>query len=326
MVSNESSPIQYLDFEAPIELIQNQIDEMVAMEKKSNIDLTDKIQLLKDNLEAEKHRVTQGLSTWQKVQLSRHPNRPYALFYMDHISDFSIEIHGDRNVKDDKAIVCKMAQINGQSVMLIGHQKGANTKMRQYRNFGMPYPEGYRKALRAMKMAEKFNIPVVTLIDTPGAFPGIEAEDRGQAEAIARNLFEMAKLQVPILCYIIGEGASGGALGIGVGDKVFMLENTWFTVISPESCSSILWRSWEHKERAAEALKLTPDDNLRNKLIDGILAEPAGGAHYQPEEMALHLKTHIIENLAVLCKMKPEDRVTARIEKYSAMSSAIEVG
>ena len=326
MISNESSPIQYLDFEAPIQKIQDQIDEMVAMEKKSNIDLSDKINILKENLEAEKLKVTQGLTTWQKVQLSRHPNRPYALFYMDNITDFNIEIHGDRNVKDDKAIICKMAQIGGKSVMLIGHQKGVNTKMRQYRNFGMPYPEGYRKALRAMKMAEKFNIPVVTLIDTPGAFPGIEAEDRGQAEAIARNLFEMAQLCVPILCYIIGEGASGGALGIGVGDKVFMLENTWFTVISPESCSSILWRSWEHKERAAEALKLTPTDNLNNKLIDGIVPEPAGGAHYNPSEMALRLKNHILENLAELENQTPDQRISQRIDKYSAMSSAVEVG
>lgn len=326
MINNDSTPIQYLDFEEPIKKIQDQIEEMYALEKKSNLDLSDKISLLKESLEAEKLKVTQGLTTWQKVQLSRHPNRPYALYYMDTISDYCIEIHGDRNVKDDKAIICKMAQINGKSVMLIGHQKGVNTKMRQYRNFGMPYPEGYRKALRAMKMAEKFNIPVVTLIDTPGAFPGIEAEDRGQAEAIARNLFEMAQLRVPILCYIIGEGASGGALGIGVGDKVFMLENTWFTVISPESCSSILWRSWEHKERAAEALKLTPTDNLNNKLIDGIVPEPAGGAHYNPTEMASRLKDHILENLTMLEKLTPEQRIGIRIDKYSAMSSAIEAG
>lgn len=325
MIGNESAPIQYLDFEESIQKIQNQIDEMQALEKKSNIDMSDKINILKGNLEAEKLKVTQGLSTWQKVQLSRHPNRPYACFYMDHIADYCVEIHGDRNVKDDKAIVCRMAQIEGKSVMIIGHQKGVNTKMRQYRNFGMPYPEGYRKALRAMKMAEKFNIPVVTLIDTPGAFPGIEAEDRGQAEAIARNLFEMAQLRVPILCYIIGEGASGGALGIGVGDKVFMLENTWFTVISPESCSSILWRSWEHKERAAEALKLTPADNLKNKLIDGIVPEPAGGAHYNPKEMALRLRQHILDNLSELESVPEEQRIHNRIEKYSAMSSAIEI-
>jgi acetyl-CoA carboxylase carboxyl transferase subunit alpha len=218
-----------------------------------------------------------------------------------------------------------MAKIDGKSVMIIGHQKGVNTKMRQYRNFGMPNPEGYRKALRMMKMAEKFNIPVVTFIDTPGAFPGIEAEDRGQAEAIARNLFEMAKLQVPILCYVIGEGASGGALGIGVGDKTFMLQNTWFTVISPESCSSILWRSWEHKERAAEALKLTPEDNLKNGIIDEIVPEPAGGAHYKPEEMALTLKQHILKNIESLEKISPEKRIEDRIEKYSKMSTALEI-
>jgi acetyl-CoA carboxylase carboxyl transferase subunit alpha len=236
-----------------------------------------------------------------------------------------IELHGDRNVKDDKAIVCYMAKIDGKSVMIVGHQKGVNTKMRQYRNFGMPNPEGYRKALRMMKMAEKFDIPVVTFIDTPGAFPGLEAEDRGQAEAIARNLFEMAKLRVPVLCYVIGEGASGGALGIGVGDKTFMLQNTWFTVISPESCSSILWRSWEHKERAAEALKLTPEDNLKNGIIDEIIPEPAGGAHYQPEEMAQILKKHILENIASLEKETPERRIATRIEKYSKMSTAIEL-
>lgn len=323
MVSNENSPIQYLDFEAPIKSLQEQIDELKELEKKSNLDMTDKIKLLEEKLEEVKTQVTQNLTTWQKVQLSRHNNRPYSLYYMNTISDFAIEIHGDRNVKDDKAIICKMAKIDGQSVMLIGHQKGVNTKMRQYRNFGMPNPEGYRKALRAMKMAEKFDIPVVTLIDTPGAFPGIEAEERGQAEAIARNLFEMVKLRVPVLCYIIGEGASGGALGIGVGDRVFMLENTWFTVISPESCSSILWRSWEHKERAAEALKLTPKDNLDNKLIDGIVPEPAGGAHYNPSLMAEILKAHILSNMDELSKLSPEKRIEDRIERYSAMSSAV---
>jgi len=322
-VSNESVAFQYLDFEAPIQKIQEQINEMIEMEKKSNIQLSDKIEILKNNLEEEKLKVTQSLTTWQKVQLSRHPNRPYSLYYFDQIADYNIEIHGDRNVKDDKAIICKMAKIGGQSVMLIGHQKGVTTKLRQYRNFGMPNPEGYRKALRAMKMAEKFNIPIVTLIDTPGAFPGIEAEDRGQAEAIARNLFEMVKLNVPVLCYIIGEGASGGALGIGVGDRVFMLENTWFTVISPESCSSILWRSWEHKERAADALKLTPQDNLENKIIDGIVPEPAGGAHYNPEEMAKRLKEHILSNLDELSKIDADTRISNRIERYSQMSTAI---
>lgn len=323
MESNESLPIQYLDFEAPIKEVQDQINEMRQMEQKSQIDLGDKIKQLEIRLEEVKQEVTQNLTTWQKVQLSRHPNRPYSLFYMDNIADYAIEIHGDRNVKDDKAIICKMAKIEGQSVMLIGHQKGVNTKMRQYRNFGMPYPEGYRKALRAMKMAEKFNIPIITFIDTPGAFPGIEAEDRGQAEAIARNLFEMAKMRVPIICYIIGEGASGGALGIGVGDRVYMLENTWFTVISPESCSSILWRSWEHKERAAEALQLTPQHNLANNLIDGIVSEPAGGAHYQPNIMAQALKQHILKNLDELGKLDASTRINHRIEKYSKMSSAV---
>lgn len=321
--SNESSGIQYLDFEAPIAAIQKQIDDMVEMEKKSDIDLSDKIDLLKQKLEEEKINVAKNLTTWQKVQLSRHPNRPYTLYYTQEMSDYAVEIFGDRNFKDDKAIVCHMCQIEGQSVMVIGHQKGINTKMRQYRNFGMPYPEGYRKALRAMKMAEKFNIPIVTLIDTPGAFPGIEAEDRGQAEAIARNLFEMVRLQVPVLCYIIGEGASGGALGIGVGDKVFMLENTWYTVISPESCSSILWRSWEYKERAAAALKLTPQDNLNNKIIDGIVEEPAGGAHYNPPMMADILKNHILKNIKELKDMSSKDRIQSRIDRYSLMSTAV---
>jgi acetyl-CoA carboxylase carboxyl transferase subunit alpha len=323
--SNESMPIQYLDFEMPIKAINDQIEELIAMEKKTQISMVDKIKILEQQLEEEKIRLTKELTTWQKVQLSRHPNRPYTVFYADKIADSLIELHGDRNVKDDKAIVCYMAKIDGKSVMIIGHQKGVNTKMRQYRNFGMPNPEGYRKALRMMKMAEKFDIPVVTFIDTPGAFPGLEAEDRGQAEAIARNLFEMAKLRVPVLCYVIGEGASGGALGIGVGDKTFMLQNTWFTVISPESCSSILWRSWEHKERAAEALKLTPEDNLKNGIIDEIIPEPAGGAHYQPEEMAQILKKHILENIASLEKETPERRIATRIEKYSKMSTAIEL-
>jgi acetyl-CoA carboxylase carboxyl transferase subunit alpha len=323
--SNESMPIQYLDFEMPIKAINDQIEELIAMEKKTQISMVDKIKILEQQLEEEKIRLTKELTTWQKVQLSRHPNRPYTVFYADKIADSLIELHGDRNVKDDKAIVCYMAKIDGKSVMIVGHQKGVNTKMRQYRNFGMPNPEGYRKALRMMKMAEKFDIPVVTFIDTPGAFPGLEAEDRGQAEAIARNLFEMAKLRVPVLCYVIGEGASGGALGIGVGDKTFMLQNTWFTVISPESCSSILWRSWEHKERAAEALKLTPEDNLKNGIIDEIIPEPAGGAHYQPEEMAQILKKHILENIASLEKETPERRIATRIEKYSKMSTAIEL-
>ncbi len=322
-VNTDKSFFQYLDFEVSIEAIQKQIDEMRELETKSALDLSDKIKLLEEKLDEEKIKVTSNLTTWQKVQLSRHPNRPYSLFYIEEMADYAIEIHGDRNVKDDKAIICYMTKLNGQSVMVIGHQKGANTKMRQYRNFGMPYPEGYRKALRAMRMAEKFNIPIVTLIDTPGAFPGIEAEDRGQAEAIARNLFEMVKLTVPVLCYIIGEGASGGALGIGVGDRVFMLENTWYTVISPESCSSILWRTWDQKERAANALKLTPEDNLQNKIIDGIVCEPSGGAHYDAKAMASILKNHILANLSELQNVDSKERINNRIERYSAMSTAV---
>jgi acetyl-CoA carboxylase carboxyl transferase subunit alpha len=253
------------------------------------------------------------------VQLSRHPERPYTLFYIEHICKNFVELHGDRCFGDDKAIVGGLADIDGQTVMIMGQQKGTNTKMRQYRNFGMANPEGYRKALRLMKMAERFGFPVVTLIDTPGAFPGIEAEERGQAEAIARNLFEMAKLEVPIVCIIIGEGASGGAIGIGLGDKVFMLENTWYSVISPESCSSILWRSWDYKEQAAEALKLTANDMLSFGLIDGIIKEPLGGAHTQPEEMAVILKNEILKALAELRKLTPDELVEARINKYSSM-------
>ncbi|HRG65278.1 MAG TPA: acetyl-CoA carboxylase carboxyltransferase subunit alpha, partial [Saprospiraceae bacterium] len=260
-----------------------------------------------------------NLTGWQKVQLSRHPERPYTLYYIDQIFTRFTELHGDRYFADDKAIVGGLAKLGSQTVMVMGHQKGINTKMRQYRNFGMANPEGYRKALRLMKMAERFNIPVICLIDTPGAYPGLEAEERGQAEAIARNLFEMAQLKVPILCYIIGEGASGGALGIGLGDKVFMLENTWYTVISPESCSSILWRSWDYKETAAEALKLTAEHMLEFGLIDEIIKEPVGGAHTDPEKMAKTLKSHIKKELQVLLDMQADDRVTTRIEKYSKM-------
>jgi acetyl-CoA carboxylase carboxyl transferase subunit alpha len=316
--------MSYLDFEAPIKELYDQMEELKNIESKSNISMADKVDALENQINETKKKITENLTTWQKVQLSRHPNRPYSLEYFSKIVDHGVELFGDRNVKDDKAIVCQMAKIDGQSVMLIGHQKGSNTKMRQFRNFGMPNPEGYRKALRMMKMAEKFNIPVVTFIDTPGAFPGIEAEERGQAEAIARNLFEMAKLTVPVLCYIIGEGASGGALGIGVGDRVFMLENTWFTVISPESCSSILWRSWEFKERAADALKLTAKDNLANGIIDGIVPEPLGGAHFAPDEMAQTLKEHILHHLGELSSIDSKIRINNRIEKYSKMSTAIE--
>jgi acetyl-CoA carboxylase carboxyl transferase subunit alpha len=317
--SNESMPLQFLEFEEPIKALYEQIEQLKSMEAKSKLPMDDKIKEIEQKIEETKVEITQNLTTWQKVQLSRHPNRPYSIFYVNQIADEFIELHGDRNVKDDKAIVCYMAKIDGKSVMIVGHQKGINTKMRQYRNFGMPNPEGYRKALRMMKMAEKFNIPVVTLIDTPGAFPGIEAEDRGQAEAIARNLYEMAQLTVPILCYVIGEGASGGALGIGVGDKTFMLQNTWFTVISPESCSSILWRSWEHKEKAAEALKLTSTDMKQLKLVDDVIKEPASGAHREQQEMFLTVKNSIQKYLKELEAIAPEKRINDRIEKFCTM-------
>ncbi|MBK8052944.1 MAG: acetyl-CoA carboxylase carboxyltransferase subunit alpha [Saprospiraceae bacterium] len=283
------------------------------------VDVTENIKELEKKIQNTKKDIYSNLTGWQRVQLSRHPERPYTLFYIDQICKKFTELHGDRYYKDDKAIVGGIAKIDNQSVVILGHQKGINTKMRQYRNFGMANPDGYRKALRLMKLAERFNLPVISLIDTPGAFPGLEAEERGQAEAIARNLFEMAQLKVPVLCYIIGEGASGGALGIGLGDKVFMLENTWYTVISPESCSSILWRSWDFKETAAEALKLTPEHMLEFELIDDIIKEPLGGAHTDPEKMAKTLKAHIKTELAALINMDAEERITLRIQKYSNM-------
>ncbi|HYG53046.1 MAG TPA: acetyl-CoA carboxylase carboxyltransferase subunit alpha, partial [Flavobacteriales bacterium] len=261
-----------------------------------------------------------NLTPWQRVQVSRHPERPYSLAYIEYITGGTFqELHGDRTVKDDKAMVGGFGLVNGQSVMFVGHQKGINLKMRQYRNFGMANPEGYRKALRLFRLAEKFNKPIVTLIDTPGAFPGLEAEERGQGEAIARNIYEMMRLKVPVICIILGEGASGGALGIGVGDKVLMLENTWYSVISPESCSSILWRSWEHKEKAANALKLTPEDMLKNKLIDGVIKEPLGGAHSNHEGAFELVKKEIVKQLAKLKKIKPEELVEKRMEKFMAM-------
>jgi acetyl-CoA carboxylase carboxyl transferase subunit alpha len=277
------------------------------------------IRELEKKITAKRKDIYAQLTGWQKVQLSRHPERPYTLFYMETMCKKFIELHGDRCGGDDHAIVGGLANLDGQTVMFIGHQKGVNTKMRQYRNFGMANPEGYRKALRLMKLAERFGFPVVTLIDTPGAFPGLEAEQRGQAEAIARNLFEMAQLRVPVLCYIIGEGASGGALGIGLGDKVFMLEYTWYSVISPESCSSILWHSWDFKERAAEALKLDADHMLDFGLIDGIVREPLGGAHNAPEEMAKTLKKHIKGELEKIAKQDPDERIATRIDKYGTM-------
>ena len=309
----------FLEFEKPLETLYEQLEKIKEVGDGGVIDVTDKIKELEKKIASTKKEIYSNLNGWQRVQLSRHPERPYTLFYIEQMCSKFIELHGDRCFGDDKAIVAGLGRVGGQTMMIIGHQKGINTKMRQYRNFGMANPEGYRKALRLMKMAERFNIPVVCLIDTPGAYPGLEAEERGQAEAIARNLFEMAQLKVPIVCYIIGEGASGGALGIGLGDRVFMLENTWYTVISPESCSSILWRSWDFKETAAEALKLTSDHMLEFGLIDGIIKEPLGGAHTDPEKMAKTLKTHIRKEVEALMNMDVENRITERIEKYSKM-------
>jgi acetyl-CoA carboxylase carboxyl transferase subunit alpha len=309
----------FLDFEKPLESLFEQLDKIRQVGEEGDLDVSPMIEELETKINAKRKEIYDNLTAWQRVQLSRHPERPYTLFYIEQICKNFIELHGDRCFGDDKAIVSGLAEIDGQTVMIMGQQKGTNTKMRQYRNFGMANPEGYRKALRLMKMAERFGFPVITLIDTPGAFPGIEAEERGQAEAIARNLFEMAKLEVPIVCVIIGEGASGGAIGIGLGDRVFMLENTWYSVISPESCSSILWRSWDYKEQAAEALKLTADDMLSFGLIDGIIKEPLGGAHSQPEEMAVILKKEIMKALTELRKLTPDELVAARINKYSSM-------
>lgn len=310
----------YLDFEEPIKIIAEEIEKVKATGEKTQVDVSKTVKELEKKLKDTTKDIYENLTAWQRVMVSRHPDRPYTLAYIDYITEGTfIELHGDRSVKDDKAMVGGFGLVEGKSVMFIGQQKGINTKMRQYRNFGMANPEGYRKALRLMKLAEKFNKPVVTLIDTPGAFPGIEAEERGQGEAIARNLMEMAQLKVPIICVIIGEGASGGALGIGVGDKVYMLENTWYSVISPESCSSILWRSWEHKEKAAEALKLTARDMLQNKLIDGIIKEPLGGAHAHPEEAFQLVKETVVKDLAKLRKVKPDKLVDTRIKKFCAM-------
>ena len=309
----------FLEFEKPIEVLFEQLDKIKEVGKEGEIDISKSIIDIEDKIHKKRLEIYKNLTGWQRVQISRHPERPYTLYYVSKMCRQFQELHGDRYFKDDKAIVGGLAKLDDQTVMFIGHQKGTNTKMRQYRNFGMPNPEGYRKALRLMKLAEKFNIPVVTLIDTPGAYPGIEAEERGQAEAIARNLLEMAQLKVPILCYIIGEGASGGAIGIGLGDRVFMLENTWYSVISPESCSSILWHSWDYKEQAAEALKLTADHMYKFGLIDGVVPEPLGGAHHNPEETAKALKAHIKKNLAELMKLSVDKRIKIRIDKYSAM-------
>ncbi|MBL0103918.1 MAG: acetyl-CoA carboxylase carboxyltransferase subunit alpha [Bacteroidetes bacterium] len=317
--------MNFLDFEKPISDLIDQIEKQKQIGEKSKVDVSVAVRQLELKLEETRKNLYSNLTPWQRVQLSRHPDRPYTLSYIDAITDKNfVELFGDRTVKDDKAIVGGLGSIDGHSVMIIGQQKGATTKQRQFRNFGMANPEGYRKALRLMKMAEKFNKPVITLIDTPGAYPGLEAEERGQGEAIARNLFEMARLKVPIICIIIGEGASGGALGIGIGDRVLMLENTWYSVISPESCSSILWRSWDYKERAAEVLKLTAEDMLKQKLIDGIIREPIGGAHTQPEQMFKIVKNEIIKHLAVLKKDSIKDLVDKRIDKFSSMGVVVE--
>ncbi len=309
----------FLEFEKPLESLYQQLEQIKQVAESGDIDVDDKVRELESVIRARRKEIYSNLTGWQKVQLSRHPQRPYTLFYIRSLCKRFVELHGDRHFGDDKAIVGGIGSLNGYTVVIIGHQKGVNTKMRQYRNFGMANPEGYRKALRLMKLAEKFNYPVICMIDTPGAFPGVEAEERGQAEAIARNLLEMIQLRVPTLCYIIGEGASGGAIGIGVGDRVFMLENTWYSVISPESCSSILWRSWDFKEQAAEALKLTADHMLEFGLIDGIVKEPLGGAHTDPEAMARAMKKHIKTELAALVEIPPEQRIRERIEKFSRM-------
>ncbi len=311
--------MQFLDFEKPIEDLTQQLEKIKALAEKNNVDMSASVKELETTIANTRKEIYSNLTPWQRVQLSRHPERPYTLFYINQICDTFTELFGDRNVADDKAIVGGFAEIDGNSVMLIGHQKGVNTKQRQLRNFGMANPEGYRKALRLMKLAEKFNKPIVTLIDTPGAFPGLEAEERGQGEAIARNLFEMVNLKVPVICIIIGEGASGGALGIGIGDKVAMLENTWYTVISPENCSTILWHSWDYKVQAAEQLHLTSKDMSSFGLVDDVIPEPEGGAHNQPEAMAETLKQYILDNIKKLSSVKADKRVEQRIEKFSKM-------
>jgi len=312
--------MQYLEFEKPLEALMQELEKVKEVGEKTKVDMSAAIEELNKKIEHTRKEIYTHLNDWQRVQLSRHPERPYTNFYISRIFSKYQELHGDRNVRDDKAIVGGFAMLNDeQSVMVIGHQKGVNTKMRQLRNFGMANPEGYRKARRLMKLAEKFNKPIVTFIDTPGAFPGLEAEERGQGEAIARNLFEMTGLKVPVICIIIGEGASGGALGIGIGDRVAMLENTWYSVISPESCSSILWRTWDYKETAAEQLKLTATHMSEFGLVDDIIPEPVGGAHAFPDEMAGILKKYIEKTLRKLSAADPQKRIDDRIRKFSGM-------
>jgi acetyl-CoA carboxylase carboxyl transferase subunit alpha len=311
---------QFLDFEQPIKDLYEQIDQTKKLaEKNTKVDYSGTLRQLYDSILERRKDITENLTPWQRVQLSRHPDRPYTLKYIEKMCTNFVELHGDRNVKDDKAMVGGFAQLDGETVMVIGQQKGTNTKMRQMRNFGMANPEGYRKALRLMKLAEKFDKPIITLIDTPGAFPGMEAEERGQGEAIARNIYEMIRLKVPIICVIIGEGASGGALGIGVGDRVLMMENSWYTVISPENCSTILWRSWDKKELAAEQLKLTAIDMKNFGLVDDIIPEPLGGAHWDYNEAANIVKEHISPVLRQLKQMDPRERCDQRIEKFGKM-------
>jgi acetyl-CoA carboxylase carboxyl transferase subunit alpha len=309
----------FLDFEKPLEDLHNQINKLKEISAKNKVDVSNSIRELEAAMETTRTQIYANLTPWQRVQLSRHPERPYTLYYIEQIFTNFTELFGDRQVKDDKAMVGGMAELNGMPVMVMGQQKGVNTKMRQMRNFGMANPEGYRKALRLMKMAEKFNRPIITFIDTPGAYPGLEAEERGQAEAIARNLFEMVNLKVPVICVIIGEGASGGALGIGIGDKVVMLENTWYSVISPESCSSILWRSWNFKEKAAEQLRLTSTDMSKFGLVDDVIPEPPGGAHTHPDAMAATLKDYLSTTLQQLRAMTADERIESRITKFSGM-------
>ncbi len=309
----------FLEFEKPIAELEEKLVDMKKLAKESDVDVSEAIAKLEDKIVKLKKDTYKNLTRWQRVQLSRHPDRPYTLDYIYEITDEFIELHGDRSVRDDKAMVGGLADMDGTSVMIIGQQKGRNTKQRQDRNFGMANPSGYRKALRLMKIAEKFDKPIITMIDTPGAYPGIEAEERGQGEAIARNLKEMFMLKVPVICIIIGEGASGGALGIAIGDKVLMMENTWYSVISPESCSSILWRSWDYKEQAAEALKLTADDMLKNGLIDGVIKEPLGGAHMDLKATAATMKKEIKKSLKDIEKKSVDERINERIEKFAGM-------
>lgn len=312
--------MEYLDFEKPLKQLIDQLEECKVIGNKSKIDVSETCKKLTQKIKQTKTDLYKNLTPWQRVQISRHPSRPYTLDYINALTDGTfLELHGDRNIRDDKAMIGGLGKIDDQTFMFIGQQKGFNTKTRQYRNFGMSNPEGYRKALRLMKSAEKFEIPILCLIDTPGAYPGLEAEQRGQAEAIAKNLFEMFKLKTQIICIVIGEGASGGALGIGIGDHVMMLENTWYSVISPESCSSILWRSWDYKEKAAEALKLTPNDMKKNKLIDKIINEPLGGAHNNREKTFINVKNAILNSIATLKKIKIDALLDQRLKKFTSM-------